>query len=98
MADPKKQQIQIKIQNDGESAEPKYSNMATIEHSDDTFLVDFLFVHARTRWGKLLSRVALSPAHAKRLLMALQENVARYEKQHGAITLGPPPADLTDIN
>ncbi|MCB0219916.1 MAG: DUF3467 domain-containing protein [Chrysiogenetes bacterium] len=98
MSQKKPQQLQIKLQQDGESAEPKFSNMATIEHSDDTFLVDFLFVHARTRYGKLLSRVALTPAHAKRLLNALQENVSRYEEKHGPIVQTPAPVSPSDMD
>ncbi|MEW6777900.1 MAG: DUF3467 domain-containing protein [Bdellovibrionota bacterium] len=97
MAD-KPKQMPIQIQSDPHSAEPKFSNMATIEHTDDTFLVDFLFVHARTRYAKLLSRVALSPAHAKRLVLALQDNVTKYEQRHGTIVLGKPPADPAEIN
>ena len=31
------------------------------------------------------SRVVLAPEHAKRLLLALQENLAKYEKQFGTI-------------
>lgn len=98
MSQKKPQQLQIKLQQDGESAEPKFSNMATIEHSDDTFLIDFLFVHARTRYGKLLSRVALTPAHAKRLLAALQENVTRYEDKHGPIVQTPAPVQPGDMD
>ena len=33
------------------------------------------------------SRVILAPEHAKRLLMALQENVAKYEHEFGKIQL-----------
>jgi hypothetical protein len=31
------------------------------------------------------SRIILTPEHAKRLLQALQENIAKYENQHGNI-------------
>ena len=97
MSEKKPGPVQIKLQQDGESAEPKFSNMATIEHSDDTFLIDFLFVHARTRYGKLLARMALTPPHAKRLLAALQENVSRYEAKHGPIVQSPAPVAPGDM-
>ena len=33
------------------------------------------------------SRIILTPEHAKRLLFALQDNIARYEGQNGKISL-----------
>ncbi|MBR5241285.1 MAG: DUF3467 domain-containing protein, partial [Muribaculaceae bacterium] len=33
------------------------------------------------------SRIILTPEHAKRLLFALQDNIARYEGQNGKINL-----------
>ena len=30
----------------------------------------------------------MTPEHAKRLFLALQDNVIKYENQHGTITLG----------
>lgn len=92
------QQMQIKLHQDATSGEAKFSNMATIEHSDDAFLLDFLFVHGRTKFAKVLSRIALSPQHAKRLALALEENITRYEARHGTITVGAPPVDPQDIN
>jgi hypothetical protein len=38
------------------------------------------------------SRVILTPQHAKRLVAALQENVARYEAAHGDIEESTAPA------
>jgi hypothetical protein len=40
--------------------------------------------------GKLVSSMIMSPAHAKRFLRALQENVARYEAQFGPLPEGGP--------
>ena len=34
------------------------------------------------------SRIITSPKHMKRLLVALQDNVARYEAKFGPIVLG----------
>lgn len=61
-----------------------YSNAATILHSPNEFILDFLMSLPGDR-RKLVSRVITSPAHAKQLAAALAENVARYEKVHGAI-------------
>ncbi|KAA2665547.1 DUF3467 domain-containing protein, partial [Alistipes onderdonkii] len=36
------------------------------------------------------SRIILTPEHAKRLLMSLQENIVRYESVHGQIVIPTP--------
>ena len=33
----------------------------------------------------------MTPEHAKRLFLALQDNINKYENQHGQITLGGEP-------
>ncbi|MBR5141982.1 MAG: DUF3467 domain-containing protein, partial [Bacteroidales bacterium] len=33
-------------------------------------------------------RIIMNPEHAKRLFLALQDNINKYESQHGQITLG----------
>jgi hypothetical protein len=35
--------------------------------------------------AKVKSRIIMTPQHAKRLLKALGDNVAKYEKAHGTI-------------
>ena len=37
--------------------------------------------------AQVKSRIILAPEHAKRLLMALQDNVKKYEQQFGTIRL-----------
>ena len=37
--------------------------------------------------AKVKSRIILTPEHAKALMMSLQENVARYERNVGEIKL-----------
>ena len=41
--------------------------------------------------GKLVASMILNPRHAKRLMRALQENIARYEAQFGALPDAPGP-------
>jgi hypothetical protein len=53
-------------------------------------VLDFLFVQPqRSSKGpsvaNLRSRVITAPEHMKRILKALEENVARYERNHGPI-------------
>lgn len=46
-------------------------------------MLDFMFAHPPQ--GELVSRLIVSPAHMKRILHALADNVSRYEQQFGAI-------------
>ena len=34
------------------------------------------------------NRIIMTPEHAKRLFLALQDNINKYESQHGQISLG----------
>lgn len=78
---------QIDIALDETTADGIYSNLAIISHSATEFVVDFANVLPGIQKAKVRSRVILSPEHAKRLLLSLQENVARYENTFGRIEL-----------
>ena len=62
-----------------------YSNMAVISHSSSEFILDFVRILPGMPKAKVQSRIILTPEHAKRLLSALQDNVAKYEQQFGSI-------------
>lgn len=76
---------QVNIELSEELAEGIYSNLAVITHSNSEFVVDFVRIMPGVPRAKVKSRIILTPQHAKRLLKALQENVNRYEMQHGEI-------------
>ncbi len=80
--------IDIKV--DEQVALGQYSNLAAIRHTKEEFLFDFAFVFPDGPIGKLVSRVIVSPAHAKRFMEALESNVRRYEEDFGPIV----PADI----
>ena len=67
-----------------------YSNQAMIVHTRGEFVMDFMTVYPPK--GIIGARVIISPGHAKRLLRALQQNIAQYEKQYGEIGEEPPPS------
>lgn len=90
MADDKKtpkpqQGNQLNIELPEEMAEGVYSNLAIISHSQSEFILDFVRLVPNVPKAKVKSRVILTPHHAKRLLMALNDNVKKYEAQHGKI-------------
>lgn len=80
----------IDVELDAEVAQGHYSNLAIIAHSPSEFILDFAAMLPGMPKAKVKSRVILTPEHAKRLLMLLQENVARYESNMGRINLSQP--------
>ena len=66
-----------------EVAGGRYSNLAIIAHNENEFIFDFVFAHPPK--GKVNARVIMSPAHAKRFLEALQNNISMYENKVGQI-------------
>ncbi len=91
MNDPKKQQ-QINIELGEDVAQGTYSNLAIITHSSSEFIVDFVRLMPGVPKAPVKSRIILTPEHAKRLLLALQDNIAKFEQMHGAIKLSESPA------
>lgn len=82
---PAAAQNQLNIELSEEVAEGVYSNLAIITHSNAEFVIDFIKIMPGTPKAKVKSRILLTPQHAKRLLRALGENIAKYEQLHGPI-------------
>lgn len=80
-------QIGIDIELDNEVAQGHYSNLAIISHSSSEFVIDFAAVLPGVKKAKVRSRIILTPEHAKRLLLSLQENISRYETNIGKIEI-----------
>ena len=80
--------MQLQIQIDEDVANGQYVNMALVNHTDAEFTLDFIYVQPQQPRGKVRSRVITSPRHMKRLLLAMQDNIARYESRYGPIVLG----------
>lgn len=81
----KKQKNQINIELKEDIAQGVYSNLAIITHSASEFILDFVRIMPGIPKADVKSRIILTPEHAKRLLMALQDNVTKYESIHGEI-------------
>lgn len=92
MEEKKPQELKLDIQLDEETAQGVYANLAVVNHTDAEFILDFVFVQPQVPRAKVRSRVITSPRHLKRLLLALQDNVRRYEEMFGPIEEGPKPA------
>lgn len=81
------EQNNIQIELNDEIAQGIYSNLAIIAHSSSEFVVDFVRLMPGIPKAKVQSRIILTPEHAKRLMLALADNVKKYESQYGEIKL-----------
>lgn len=82
---PKKgKPIEIELKED--EATGTYSNLVMITHSPSEFVFDFISMMPAVPKAKVVKRLVLTPDHAKRLMNALQDNIRKYEAEHGQIT------------
>jgi Protein of unknown function (DUF3467) len=75
----------IQIQIDDEVAQGTYTNLVLINHGENEFVLDFAFAQPGSNRAKVRARMISSPRHTKRLLLALQKNLERYEQRFGPI-------------
>lgn len=69
----------------GENVRGRYSNVAVITHTATEVVLDFAAMMPGMPKPQVVSRIVLTPEHAKRLLAALGQNIARYEERFGPI-------------
>ena len=78
-------QLQIELKE--EVAQGTYANLAIITHSSSEFILDFVRVMPGVPKAGVQSRIIVAPEHAKRLLRALEDNIAKYERVFGSIRI-----------
>ena len=76
-------QLQIELRE--EVAQGTYANLAIITHSSSEFILDFVRVMPGIPKAGVQSRIIVAPEPAKRLLRALEDNIAKYERVFGPI-------------
>jgi len=76
---------QLNIELKEEVAQGIYSNLAIISHSSSEFVLDFIRIMPGIPKAEVKSRIILTPEHAKRLLLALGDNMGKYEAIHGPV-------------
>ena len=87
MNDNNDNQQNLQIELPQEVAQGQYANFAIITHGSSDFVVDFARVLPGVPKAQVCSRIILAPEHAKRLLLALNDNIQKYEKNFGEINL-----------
>ena len=80
------QQQQIQLQAQPETLEGVYANNMQVAHTKEDFVLDFMNLSHVPQVMNLVAKVFTNPAHFKRMVMALNENLKRYEDQFGSIT------------
>jgi hypothetical protein len=89
-------EIQIELKED--IAQGIYSNLAIITHSPSEFVLDFVRIMPGVPKAEVKSRIILTPEHAKRLLYALKDNIAKYEAVNGVIKNVDPMPSVIPMN
>ena len=93
-----RKEIQLQVHLEDEVSQGTYVNMAMVNHTETEFVLDFIFLQPQQPKGKVRSRIISSPKHAKRLLLALQENIAKFEQRFGTIDVGGPAPGPGDVD
>ncbi|HPN38976.1 MAG TPA: DUF3467 domain-containing protein [Melioribacteraceae bacterium] len=89
----KPQQINIEL---GEKeAEGIYSNLAIITHSGAEFIIDFTRIVPGVPKAKVHARIITTPQHAKTFMLALKDNIEKYESRFGEIKIDVPQNPFT---
>ena len=78
----------IKIEIDDNIGQGEYVNFAVVTHSIAEFIMDFIRVLPGIPKSKVKSRIVISPIHAKTFMLALQDNIKKFEDKYGEIKVG----------
>ena len=82
-----KKKHQIKIELDDNVGQGEYANFAVVTHSPAEFVIDYIRILPGMTKSKVKSRIIMAPMHAKTLMMALQDNIKKYESKFGEIKI-----------
>ena len=85
MSEIKKAEFDIQL--DEQVGLGQYSNLHLVGFSPTEFILDFATILPGLQKPRVRSRIILTPEHAKRLLISLQENINHYEQNHGPINI-----------
>jgi hypothetical protein len=83
-------EVRLAIELDPAVANGVYANLAMVNHNETEFVLDFIFVQPQQPKATVRARVISSPKHTKRLLLALQDNINKYERKFGEIDVSRP--------
>jgi len=82
-----KKEGEVNLEIDEEVSKGIYTNFAVVSHTNTEFIIDFAFIFPGQPRNKVRTRIISSPQHTKRFLMALQDNVRKFEEKYVQINL-----------
>ena len=92
------EQKELKINITPDKAQGVFTNLALIAHTPTEFVLDFAQLMPGIQQANVVSRVVVTPDQAKKILGALQNNIAQYEKKFGTINpVGPLPGSTLPL-
>ena len=77
------QKLNINIAPD--KAQGVFANLALIAHTPTEFVLDFAQLMPGVPQANVVARVVVTPDQVKKILGALQNNIAQYEQKFGTI-------------
>ena len=83
MGEQTKQPKPIQITTGDERSRGRFSNSMLITHSPEEFMIDWLL--NSPNGTHLVSRIIVTPGHAKRIISALDDNIKKYEQKFGTV-------------
>ncbi len=92
-ATPPQPQPQVKIQIDIDpvTANGVFINLAMVNFNENEFTLDLAYLQPQAPRASVRARAITSPKHMKRLMLAIQDAVQKYEAHFGALDLGGSP-------
>lgn len=82
---PQSSMQKINIELDEKVGSGEYSNFVVVTHSPAEFVMDFTRILPGLPKAKVNSRIIMAPPHVKSFMMALNDNIRKYEKKYGEI-------------
>ncbi len=77
----------INIELDEKVGSGEYSNFVVVTHSPAEFVMDFTRILPGVPKAKVHSRIIVAPPHVKSFMMALKDNISKFEKRYGEIKI-----------
>ena len=77
----------INIELDEKAGSGEYSNFVVVTHSPAEFVMDFTRILPGVPKAKVHSRIIMAPQHVKSYMMALKDNIAKFEEKYGEIKI-----------
>jgi Protein of unknown function (DUF3467) len=88
---PPPQPVQIQVEIEPAIAVGAFVNMAMVNHTETEFTLDLAYLQPQAPRATIRSRAITTPKHMKRLMLAIQDNLQKYESRYGSIELGDAP-------